>query len=547
MSAPLLKRRPEAVSALGPMSLEDFQARMSRMQTEYQNRLSTLQAVPEPDSVAIETVAREMQSKLAELMKTFQSQIEGGSPAQVIQLFDQRPEKKPPKDPSRKIYDNSHCTLDLELAVYEGDRDSLTTLLSDPQFVFAADEVLKENLVIQHQREALKRAFHLPRAVAPRLHAAGDRCRTALGLRPSLEFQLLADPWPGITTYMPDEDRIHVILNAGLLERFNENELTFVIGHQLGHILFDHHRLPINMLLERGGPMLFPVHALRIYAWKRHAEITADRIGLICCRDLESATRALLQLSTGTRAEALDFDINAYCDAIAAGEHPEVDSGEVDPEDWHGTMPFNPARLRALSIFAKSALWRSFQQVEKQATEIQAQIDLASNTQNMIAAGGSGKSLMEDAIRELMSCFEPSHLGQRGEITQVIREFIFLGAYAVMHANGVDEDVGLRAPGVQALASILDPDTMQRGLGKVEGADSDSLWTAIGEAARELKRNLPVVTRLNIIKDLAVVTFYSGGSVSRQEQDVLGDLAVTLDLRPESVDQILQSVAKGLD
>ena len=509
------------------VSIGDFQTQLTQIQSEYETRITELKQHVTLDADAVDLAAAETQTKLAELVRTFQSQLEG-TPKNVVQLFAIETEAEPgPK----ALYDNSLCALNLDLAVYDGDRDSLALLLGDPQFVFAADDLLKENPVFRGQRDLLQRSLHLPQSLAPKLHDVGDRCREALGLIPALEFHLLNESLPFVSCYMPATDRIDVIVSTGTLERFTEGELAFTIGHQLGHTLYDHHRLPINLMLERAGTMLFPAHALRIFAWKRKAEITADRVGLLCCDDLEIATSALFKLSTGTQAETMGIRLDEYREKLAAGEHPEVASGDIDPEDWHSSAPFNPVRLRALTIFGRSALFRALRR-DKAAPE---------------GFDSGGKNLMEAAIRELMNCFEPSPAIDRGEITDVIREFIFLGSYVVIHANGVDETMGSQAPGVQALASILDPDTMQRGLGKVEGADQDSLWTAIGEAARELKHNLPPVTRLGIVKDLAVTTFYAAGSVTRKERDVLADLAQTLELRPEFVDQVLHSVVKGLD
>jgi phage terminase Nu1 subunit (DNA packaging protein) len=246
---------------------------------------------------------------------------------------------------------------------------------------------------------------------------------------------------------------------------------------------------------------------------------------------------ALFKLSTGTAPEGLGFSAREYLERLAAIPSESLGT-DLAPEDWHGVLPLNPARVRALVLFAESSV---FQRLREQGRSGE-RVDTGGRLEEQ-----NEKEDMEEALLKLTACLEPAYLANLGEITDVIREFIFLGSHAVLSPNGATEDPGVQYPGVRALASILDPETMQRGLGKVEGADEDSLWTAIGEAARELKAHLPAVSRLNIVKDLCVISQYAGGTVSRKEQDVLCDLGQMLEVRSDFVDQILQSVARGLD
>ena len=91
-----------------------------------------------------------------------------------------------------------------------------------------------------------------------------------------------------------------VMLSSSLLEGFEPDGLQFVIGHELGHHLFDHRRIPVGALLG-GEVQIGAALALRLFAWQRYAEISSDRAGLACAGRLEPAAHALFKLSSGLR------------------------------------------------------------------------------------------------------------------------------------------------------------------------------------------------------------------------------------------------------
>ena len=88
-----------------------------------------------------------------------------------------------------------------------------------------------------------------------------------------------------------------ISLNAGCIKSLNDDELKFVIGHELGHAIFDHHDLPAYGICNNRG--ISPSKTIKLMDWSRRAEISADRVGLLCTKDKFSAKSALVKLSTG--------------------------------------------------------------------------------------------------------------------------------------------------------------------------------------------------------------------------------------------------------
>ena len=46
-----------------------------------------------------------------------------------------------------------------------------------------------------------------------------------------------------------DGHRFDVVVNSGMLEDFSIDELRFVLGHELGHVLYEHSSLPVSEML----------------------------------------------------------------------------------------------------------------------------------------------------------------------------------------------------------------------------------------------------------------------------------------------------------
>ena len=75
-----------------------------------------------------------------------------------------------------------------------------------------------------------------------------------------------------------------IVLSSRLLEAFSPEELRFVIGHELGHMVFDHFGIPMPhtaKVEDLAGPLVSRANALRLYVWCRSAEISGIGASLV--------------------------------------------------------------------------------------------------------------------------------------------------------------------------------------------------------------------------------------------------------------------------
>ncbi|MDA0313272.1 MAG: M48 family metallopeptidase [Gemmatimonadetes bacterium] len=124
--------------------------------------------------------------------------------------------------------------------------------------------------------------------------------------------------------------------SSGLVDLLDEDELAFVMGHEIGHFLLGHTvGVPETHLGSIEGQML-----------RRRQEISADRVGLVACHTLSTAVRALMKTASGLTSRHLRFDVGAF---LAQLRH----SDEGASSRW-STHPSVLVRCRALLWFSMS-------------------------------------------------------------------------------------------------------------------------------------------------------------------------------------------------
>ena len=105
------------------------------------------------------------------------------------------------------------------------------------------------------------------------------------------------------------KDRPFIVLTTGLVNLHDEEELRFVVGHELGHILSGHavYRTMLLILIQLAARIAWmPIGYLGLRGiiwgleeWFRKSELSCDRAGLLAGQDVDAARRALMKLAGG--------------------------------------------------------------------------------------------------------------------------------------------------------------------------------------------------------------------------------------------------------
>ena len=148
----------------------------------------------------------------------------------------------------------------------------------------------------------------------PQVHRLYSEAATTLDAPslPSLFVQ--ADPTYNAVTIGVDSPKI--VLNSSLLELLDDDELRFVLGHELGHALSGHalYRTLLTYIISLTASLssvpfgTIGLQAIRVALaeWARKSELSSDRAGLLATQDLPSAIRVHMKMASGGRLQDLD-------------------------------------------------------------------------------------------------------------------------------------------------------------------------------------------------------------------------------------------------
>ncbi|MCW2947176.1 MAG: peptidase Ste24p [Actinoallomurus sp.] len=130
------------------------------------------------------------------------------------------------------------------------------------------------------------------------------------------ELYVAQDPTPNAMTIGTDHP--FIVLNTGLIDLLDDEELRFVIAHEVGHVLSGHavYRTMALILTNLGARLAWlPFGNIAISAilmglneWQRKSELSSDRAGLLGGQDLEAGKRSLMKLAGGGRLTEMDAE-----------------------------------------------------------------------------------------------------------------------------------------------------------------------------------------------------------------------------------------------
>ncbi len=111
-------------------------------------------------------------------------------------------------------------------------------------------------------------------------------------------------------------DQPFIILNSGTVLILNDDELSFILGHEVGHIVSGHvlYRTMMVLLIQLAS-LGFPIVGLAARAvlmglleWSRKSELSSDRAGLLSIQDADVAMTAMMKMAGGgASSENLDL------------------------------------------------------------------------------------------------------------------------------------------------------------------------------------------------------------------------------------------------
>ena len=187
----------------------------------------------------------------------------------------------------------------------------------------------------------------------PEFYALCQEVKQKLKFDEKVDFYITGDSTVNaVSLAAEDEGAPHIVnVNSALFDLMSQDELRFVIGHELGHLINK------DSALSRLIHFVFPPETrvpvslqYKIRLHEQLAELVADRYGYIAAEDLGVCVTAFFKMASG-----LDLaKINVSIDALIADNSRRLEYFLNDKGVSRASHPVNPIRVQALNLFANA-------------------------------------------------------------------------------------------------------------------------------------------------------------------------------------------------
>lgn len=187
----------------------------------------------------------------------------------------------------------------------------------------------------------------------PEFYALCQEVKQKLKFDEKVDFYITGDSTVNaFSLAAEDEGAPHIVnVNSALFDLMSQDELRFVIGHELGHLINK------DSALSRLIHFVFPPETrvpvslqYKIRLHEQLAELVADRYGYIAVEDLGVCVTAFFKMASG-----LDLaKINVSIDALIADNSRRLEYFLNDKGVSRASHPVNPIRVQALNLFANA-------------------------------------------------------------------------------------------------------------------------------------------------------------------------------------------------
>lgn len=194
-------------------------------------------------------------------------------------------------------------------------------------------------------------SFKVDEKLLSRLYNLFYEVKGKLDFKDPVDFYITGDATVNaFAVSAQEEGEPHIInVNSALIQLMTDDELRFVIGHELGHLI----NKDANLL--KLISFIFPPEAhapialqYKIRLWNQLSELVADRYGYMAIPDIGVCVSAFFKMSSGLDFGKMDMKIDAFIEEnIKRLEYFMNDKGTST-----ASHPINPIRVQAINLFA---------------------------------------------------------------------------------------------------------------------------------------------------------------------------------------------------
>lgn len=190
--------------------------------------------------------------------------------------------------------------------------------------------------------------------ILPDFYALCQEVKKRLNFTEKVDFYVTGDSTLNAFSIAAEEDgQPHIVnVNSAMFDLMSEDELRFVIGHELGHIINKDSALKRLIYFvfppDTTNPPITLQYKIRLH--DQLAELVADRYGFLANGNLNACVTAFYKMSSG-----LDLaKMNVSIDALLSDNCKRLDYFMKGKGLSRYDHPVNPIRVQAINLFASA-------------------------------------------------------------------------------------------------------------------------------------------------------------------------------------------------
>ena len=199
-------------------------------------------------------------------------------------------------------------------------------------------------------------SFKVEEGTLSRYYHIFNEIKEALQFNEPVDFYITGDPSVNAFAIASQEEGEPNIINvnSSLIQLMTDDELRFVIGHEMGHLINKNASLVklINFIFPHGSVVPITLQ-YKIRLWQQLSELVADRFGYMAMPDLNVCISAFFKMSSGLDFKKMDMKVEAFLE----DNKKRLEYFRNDKGINFATHPINPIRVEALNQFSKSVFF----------------------------------------------------------------------------------------------------------------------------------------------------------------------------------------------
>jgi Zn-dependent peptidase ImmA (M78 family) len=199
--------------------------------------------------------------------------------------------------------------------------------------------------------------FKITKEMTPKLYDLCHEVKNTLQFSDNIDFFIINSPEMNAFA-LPSNYKEHphkIALNSTIIDKMDDDELRFVIGHEIGHLVTRTYKISqmMNFLFQNKEPNL--LLRQKYMFWEKLCELSSDRFGLIANKNIEKAISSFFKLISGLPKNIIDFDLDEFVKHNR--NYLETHINEISAQ--YITHPIPSLRVISLDIFSRSEVYKS--------------------------------------------------------------------------------------------------------------------------------------------------------------------------------------------